>query len=102
VLHPELGFCGFKNPESTVCFPLSPTRILMFDNRHSELANQYYPLRSSVADINLMMWRESIEHLFSPRHPDEICLELYNEAGTQGYIWEQGLGWFKPEESLRT
>jgi hypothetical protein len=35
-LHPSLQFRGIKNAETSVVFPLSPTRLLHIDNRMSE------------------------------------------------------------------
>ena len=35
---------GFGTPGSIISFPLSPTRILIMDDRHEETPNQYYQL----------------------------------------------------------
>jgi hypothetical protein len=79
-IHPQLEFHGFRNPETTVLLPLSPTRILVMDNRHTEPANQYYPLKGSAGATNLLLWRGATEHMFCSRNPDEILLEICGNA----------------------
>ena len=56
-----------KHPDAMVTFPLSPTRILMMDNRHSEPDTRYYPLQGGPGAFNLM-WRNAIDQMFAPRH----------------------------------
>lgn len=75
-LHPSLTFRGIANPETSVLFPLSPTRLLSFDNLRQEPANQYYPLKGSGAGQNLLLWRGAIEHMFCHRHPDLVCADF--------------------------
>jgi hypothetical protein len=74
--HPSLTFKGLKDPETTVSFPLSPTRMLQLDNRHAEMGNAYWPLKHSPAWTNLLTWRNSIEYMFSHRDPHEVCAEM--------------------------
>ena len=76
---------GLKHPEALVAFPLSPTRVLMMDNRHSEPDAQFYPLKHGPAPTNIVVWRNAIEHMFSPRHPDEVCAELVADAERLGF-----------------
>jgi hypothetical protein len=83
-LHPSLIFQGIKNPDTTILFPLSPTRVLSMDNRHDQPDAHYYPLKGSPATTNLLIWRNAIDHLFSPRHPDLICTELVQDAEQRG------------------
>lgn len=85
ILHPSLKFRGISDPETTVSFPVSPTRILMMDNRHHEPASQYYPLRHDPGISNCLIWRNAIEYMFSPRHPDIICAEMLAEAERAGF-----------------
>jgi hypothetical protein len=96
VMHPSLDFKGFKNPESFVSFPLSPTRILHLDNRHSEPDCQYYPLKGSPGAINSLIWRSSINAMFSHRHAGLVCQEMER----MGFRWQPG-GWVGPEEGVR-
>lgn len=85
-LHPSLTFRGINNPETSVVFPIGPTRVLCMDHLHDQPANQYYPLKNgSAAAQNVLMWRYSIEHIFSHQHPDIICGEMVEEAERQGF-----------------
>jgi hypothetical protein len=75
---------GLKHPETMVTFPLSPTRVLMMDNRHSEPDAQFYPLKHDAAATNMLIWRNAIEHMFSPRNPDEVCAEMIADPQRMG------------------
>jgi Protein of unknown function (DUF4238) len=86
IMHPSLKFRGLKNPETTVSFPLSPTRILFMDNRHGEPDSQYYPLRQDPGSLNGLIWRNAIEHMFAPRHPDIICADILADAERMGFL----------------
>jgi len=72
-IHPSLAFRGINNPETSILFPISPTRLLCMDHRMGEPGNQYYPLNGSGAAENLLLWRNSLEYMFSHRHTDEVC-----------------------------
>jgi hypothetical protein len=76
---------GLKHPDMMVTFPLSPTRVLMMDNRHSEPDAQFYPLKHNPASTNMLIWRNAIEHMFSPRDPHEVCAEMIADAERMGY-----------------
>jgi hypothetical protein len=84
-LHPSLQFKGIKNPETSVVFPLSPTRILHIDNRMSELDGKYYPLRGSAGSLNSLLWRHAINSMYSSRHTDHVCAEICADADQQGF-----------------
>jgi hypothetical protein len=84
VLHPSLKFRGLKNADSTLIFPLSPTRVLFMDNRHSEPDGQYYEIKDP-ASLNGLLWRDAIEYMFSPRHPDEVCKEILESHERMGF-----------------
>lgn len=92
VIHPSLTFKGFNDPEATVSFPLSPTRILHLDNRHTEPDNQYYPLKGSPGATNSLIWRNSHNSIFSHRHTAIVCQEMCDEAERMGFRWQPG-GW---------
>ena len=79
-MHPSLKFLGLSDPETIVMFPLSQTRILTMDHRHSEPDSCYYPLRHDPARTNGLIWRDAIDHMFSSRHPDIICAEMLADA----------------------
>ncbi|MES2181943.1 MAG: DUF4238 domain-containing protein [Pseudomonadota bacterium] len=76
---------GLKHPDAIVTFPLSPTRVLIMDNRHSEPDAQFYTLNHDPAATNLLIWRNAIDHMFSPRNPDEICAEMVADAERRGF-----------------
>jgi hypothetical protein len=76
IAHPSMKFMGIKNVETVVSFPLSPTRMLVMDNRHNEQADAYYPLQGGPASENLLTTRNAIENIFSSRHPDIVCAEI--------------------------
>ncbi|WP_120632625.1 DUF4238 domain-containing protein [Ruegeria sp. EL01] len=75
-LHPDLRFRGISNPETSVVFPLSPTRVLCMDNRHSEPDNQYYEAQHNGAAVNMLIWQNALEHMFSHRDPHSVCAEI--------------------------
>ncbi|WP_046479711.1 DUF4238 domain-containing protein [Candidatus Filomicrobium marinum] len=75
---------GLKHPDAMVTFPLSPTRVLMMDNRHNEPDAQFYPLKNLAAATNMLIWRNAIEHMFSPRHPDKVGAEMIADAERMG------------------
>lgn len=100
VMHPDLEFRGFKNPKTTVFFPLSPTRMLVMDNRHSEPDGEYYPLKDSPGGLNMLLWRESIDSMFSPRHPDGVCAEMIEDAEMSGFEWYPDIGWIQQDEHV--
>lgn len=84
-LHESNDFRGFYNKDTSVVFPLSPTRILFMDWQHGEPDGQYYPVRST-APLNLLLWRDAKDVMLAPRHPDEICAELVRYAETLGAV----------------
>lgn len=84
-IHPDLRFRGLKNPDTSVLFPLSPTRVLCLDNRHTEPDSQYYAVRGKGEAQNLLVWRNAIEHMFTHRDPYELCVELVADAEKAGY-----------------
>lgn len=77
ITHPSLEFRGIRDPETTISFPISPTRMLVLDNRHSEPDGVYYELADdNAAAQNLLVWHNAMEHMFSHRHTDEVCAEF--------------------------
>lgn len=80
VLHPSLNFRGLSNPETLILFPICPQRVLLMDHRHDQPANQFYPLQGNGAAQNGLIWRNSIEYMFSHQDPDNICRMLVDET----------------------
>jgi hypothetical protein len=73
---------GFASPGTVVSFPLSPTRVLMMDDRHDQPAGRYYPLADTGPGIaNGLAWRNCERFMISPRHPDDVCAEILASAG---------------------
>ncbi|MER8824624.1 DUF4238 domain-containing protein [Mesorhizobium sp. M0904] len=77
VLHPSMRFRGLKDAETSVIFPLSPTRVLHLDNRNSEPDCQYYAVPGKGEVQNILNWRNVVEHMFTHRHPDEVSAEMF-------------------------
>lgn len=72
---------GFTSPGTIVSFPLSPTRVLMMDDRHDQPAGRYYPLADIGPGIaNGLAWGNCERFMISPRHPDEVCAEILATA----------------------
>jgi hypothetical protein len=46
------------------------------DHRHGEPANEYYAAQNDGAAINMLVWREALEFMFSPRDPHEVCRQI--------------------------
>ena len=86
ILHPSLKFRGLNDPDTSIMFPLSPTRILSMDNRHDQPDARYYPLKHNPASWNTLLWRNAIDHLFSSRHPDIVCAEMMSDAERMSFV----------------
>lgn len=81
ITHPSLKFKGIGDPETMINFPLSPTRMLVLDNHKDEPDGTYYRLKDeNPAPLNLLIWRNAIDHMFSSRHTDEVLRELDADA----------------------
>jgi len=85
IVHPSMRFRGLDHPETMVYFPLSPTRLLVMDNRHSEPDANYYPLKADPGSFNLTLWHNATEYMFSHRHPDLVCSEMLEESERLGF-----------------
>jgi hypothetical protein len=90
-MHRSLQFCGIKDPDTSVVFPLSPTRLLHIDNRMSEPDGHYYPLQGSAGGLNMLLWRYAINAMFSPRHTDHVCAEMCADADQTSSVGVDGL-----------
>jgi hypothetical protein len=85
IIHPTLKFRGINDPQTMIVFPLSPARILIMDNRLSEPDARYYPAGQNPASLNCLIWRNAIEYMFTPRHPDIVCGEILTDAERSGF-----------------
>ncbi len=77
VVNKEREVFGLKSQGAIITFPISPTRILVLDDMHNEPCGRYYPLsKDGPGPINLTLWRNSQNFMVSPRHTDEVCVEM--------------------------
>lgn len=68
---------GIETQGTIITFPISPTRILMLDDMHSEPANQYYPLMEGNGPaFNVTLWRNARRFLITGRPVPEILAEM--------------------------
>lgn len=62
-------------------FPLTPTRLLVMDDRLDQPSGQYYSLiQDGPAPYNLTVWRGCSRFMISPRNTDEVCTEMLEWA----------------------
>lgn len=72
---------GVETEGTIITFPLSPTRILVMDDLHSELANRYYPLaEGSGAAFNAVLWHKASRFLITGRPVPEVLEEIQDLA----------------------
>ena len=77
VIHPTRDVFGVATPGTVVSFPLSPTRVLMMDDRHDQPKGRYYPLsKSGPGPANMTSWRNCERFMITSRHPDDVCAEI--------------------------
>jgi len=68
---------GLSTPGTIVSLPLSPTRILIMDDRHDQPDGQYYPLaKCDPAPFNFIAWKGCERFMLSPRPTDAVCAEM--------------------------
>ena len=73
---------GLETPGTLISVPLSPTRILLMDDRHDQPDGQYYPLAGDdPAPFNFLAWRNCERFMFSSRPTDVVCAEMLSSAG---------------------
>jgi hypothetical protein len=86
LVNPNHRVFGLATPGTEVFFPLSPTRILIMDDRHDQPKGLYYPLLDDARGsglFNFAAWHHSERFMISPRHTDAVCAELM--AWSEGY-----------------
>ena len=84
-IHSDMQFHGFRNPGTSVMFPLSPTRLLWLDHRRSEPDGQYYPLKDNGGGMNTLLWRNALRDMFSDRDPHYTCADIVDAAESMGF-----------------
>jgi hypothetical protein len=77
VVNPSRDTFGLRTAGTVIFFPLSPTRLLVIDDREDQPRDQYYPLmESGSASANLVAWRNCDRFMISSRHTDIVCAEI--------------------------
>ena len=72
VPQPELERYQIGGTNAMILFPISPTRILCFDDL-DEPANQYYPIANSNADMyNMFTWVNTDSFMISSRNIEGV------------------------------
>jgi len=75
--HADRQVVGFDTAGGVICFPLSPTRLLIMDDLHNEPANQCYPLqKSNIGGFNNLIWRGGSRFMITGRSVPEVLTEL--------------------------
>ncbi|MCI1711400.1 MAG: DUF4238 domain-containing protein [Chiayiivirga sp.] len=75
--HQQREKFGIETQGTIVTFPISPRRILILDDMHSEPANQYYPLtKGNGAAFNVTIWRSARRFLITGRPVTEVLEEM--------------------------
>lgn len=73
----ERPIFGLKTKGTIIFFPLSPTRLLVMDDRYEQPNYRYYPLgEHGPGPLNLGLWRSAQRFMISPRHTDAVCAEM--------------------------
>lgn len=84
IQHQSRQTFGFGTSGSIVTFPLSPRRLLVMDDMHTEPSNQYYPLSEPHAGaLNYSVWRGASRFLITGRSVEEVLAEICSSAGEQ-------------------
>jgi Protein of unknown function (DUF4238) len=72
---------GIGTRGAIVTFPLSPTRLLVMDDRHEQPSNQYYPLQPSDAGaVNFSIWHGASRFLITGRPIEDVLSEVCSVA----------------------
>lgn len=78
---------GIETQETIITFPVSPTRILILDDMHSEPGNQYYPLnKGSGPAFNVTLWQSARRFLITGRPVPEVLEEMLLLNGNEEYF----------------
>lgn len=79
MVNPNRKVFGLATPGTEVLFPLSPTRVLIMDDRHDQPEGSYYPLLDDTrgsGPFNLTAWHHAERFMISPRHTHAVCAEM--------------------------
>jgi Protein of unknown function (DUF4238) len=85
VNHQKRTTFGLGTEGTLVSFPLSPFRMLVFDDLHEEPVNRYYPLSEGVgAALNFTTWRGAKRFLITGRPIPEVLEEMLTLEDSNG------------------
>jgi hypothetical protein len=73
----EKEIFGLDTKGTFINFPLSPTRVLVMDDKYDEPHSQYYPLNShGPGPANFMAWQGAFNFMITGRPPNEVFREM--------------------------
>jgi len=76
VMDPDMKRDQILGPGAKLMFPVSPTRVLCFDEL-DEPGSRYYKLSGDQAPLyNMMTWVNTDDFMISPRHTDQVLVEI--------------------------
>ncbi|MBE7525973.1 DUF4238 domain-containing protein [candidate division WWE3 bacterium] len=68
---------GYGTMDTIITFPISPSRVLVMDDLHSEPANQYHRIiESNIGAVNMAIWQGARRFLITGRPIPEVLSEL--------------------------
>jgi hypothetical protein len=78
MFNPKRERFGISTPGTVIIFPLSPTRILLMDDKLNEPIGQYYPmdLAHGPGPWNMGAWTNCERFMISSRNTDEVIAEI--------------------------
>ena len=77
VVNAERQSFGINTPGTVLSFPISPTRVLMMDDRWDHPKGRYYPVgKDGTAPFNYTAWCNCESFMISPRSTDLVCAEM--------------------------
>jgi hypothetical protein len=78
----EKEIFGIETKGTFVNFPISPTRVLLIDDRLEEPHSKYYPLtRTGAGPSNITAWQEAHNFMITGRDPAEVVDEMLSVDG---------------------
>lgn len=77
ILNQDQENFGISTKGTIIQLPISPTRVLVLDDRLHEPSSQYSPLaETGPGPINLISWSNAHEFMITGRNTDEVCEEM--------------------------
>lgn len=77
VIHETRDVFGLATPGTVISFPLSPSRVLMMDDRHDQPKGHYYRLADTgPGPANFVAWRNCERFMISSRPTEPVFAEM--------------------------